>query len=81
MSAKLDSSLAFLLFSRIFLKMIPTVLSDVTGIGAEKRFTPSMIPDLKGSVWIITGGHSGIVHFLFVIRRAIGCLPREWRRD
>lgn len=40
-----------------------TFLSDITGTGAEKKFTAASIPEnsLKGHVWIVTGGHGGIV--------------------
>lgn len=38
-----------------------SVLADVTGVGAEKKFIPSRdIGDLSGKVYLITGGGSGI---------------------
>lgn len=36
------------------------VLSDITGIGAIKRWTPLDIPSQFNKVWIVTGGHAGI---------------------
>ena len=36
-------------------------ISDITGIRAKKTFTAQMIPSLDGKVFIVTGGHAGIV--------------------
>ncbi|KAL8280295.1 hypothetical protein RQP46_007212 [Phenoliferia psychrophenolica] len=36
------------------------VVSDITGIRAQKTFTPAQIPSQAGKTYIVTGGHAGI---------------------
>ena len=56
---RFDSAQDLLLPSSSTLSMF--LISDITGIGASKTFTASQIPSLAGKVYLVTGGHGGIV--------------------